>query len=98
MNAVYTTLTLQLCRRCDNPVLAGVIAGFDLRVDTAKVPPAHAAVLVRYRYVVLIAEVRRTGIHADLWSPTTHRLTNPERCLLSEHACTRVLDGRRWPA
>jgi hypothetical protein len=89
-----TRLTLAECRRCAAFLLHGHVAGIFVRADTVTVPPDDAAVLVRYGYLVLVAEISATGIWADFYTPATTDPNQAGRYLLTAHSCSRTRPPR----
>lgn len=86
----FTALTLRECPRCARYVFAGHVAGFHVHLDTLTVPRTHAAVLHHYGHLVLVADLRLTGLWADFWAPGLTDLDRPDRHLLITHVCSRV--------
>jgi hypothetical protein len=84
----YERLRFSECAECGAVVLAGMVGGLPVKINTRTLPARHAKVLCYYRVLVFLIERRSTGnVWADFWDPATHDLDRPDRWLAIAHTC-----------
>lgn len=84
--AADTRFTAAECVRCGDVVIAGRMGGLGWRVERRSVPVRHARVLKTYGVIVLVLDLRVSGVWADFWT-LDHDMTTPHRYLACPHVC-----------